>query len=89
MENLNGSLFRTKIFGIIGLRILTIRKIEPIMIKVNKIKILFAIKNFKGVKTMAHRQHTGSNDKKIFRNTAAKTKAINLAPKIMRGGIRL
>lgn len=38
---------------------------------------------------MAHRQHTSGNDKKIFRNTAAKTKAINLAPKIMRGGIRL
>lgn len=30
-----------------------------------------------------------SHDKKIFRNTAAKTKKINLAPKIMRGGIRL
>lgn len=38
---------------------------------------------------MAHRQHARKNDHKIFRNTASKTKAINLAPKIMRGGIRL
>lgn len=28
-------------------------------------------------------------DKRIFRNTAAKTKKINVAPKIMRGGICL
>lgn len=28
-------------------------------------------------------------DKKIFRRTAVKTKKINVAPKIMRGGIRL
>lgn len=28
-------------------------------------------------------------DKKIFRNTAAKTKKINVNPKPMRGGIRL
>lgn len=28
-------------------------------------------------------------DKKIFRRTAVKTKKINLAPRVMRGGIRL
>lgn len=28
-------------------------------------------------------------DKKVFRRTAVKTKKINLAPKVMRGGIRL
>lgn len=28
-------------------------------------------------------------DKKIFRNTAVKSKKININPKIMRGGIRL
>lgn len=28
-------------------------------------------------------------DKKVFRRTAVKTKKINVAPKIMRGGIRL
>ena len=28
------------------------------------------------------------SDKKFFRNTAAKTKAINLGEKVMRGGIR-
>lgn len=28
-------------------------------------------------------------DKKIFRRTAAKTKKININPKIFRGGIRL
>lgn len=36
-----------------------------------------------------HRQPAGKSDGKIFRNTASKTKAINLYPKIMRGGIRL
>ena len=30
-----------------------------------------------------------SRDKKIFRNTAKKTKAINVSPTIPRGGIRL
>lgn len=30
-----------------------------------------------------------SKDKKIFRRTASKTKKINIAPKVMRGGIRL
>ena len=28
-------------------------------------------------------------DHKIFRHTAAKTKLINVSPKVMRGGIRL
>lgn len=28
-------------------------------------------------------------DKKVFRRTAAKSKKINIAPKIFRGGIRL
>lgn len=28
-------------------------------------------------------------DKKVYRETAAKTKRINITPKIMRGGIRL
>lgn len=28
-------------------------------------------------------------DEKIFRRTAAKTKTINIAPKVMRGGTRL
>lgn len=28
-------------------------------------------------------------DKKIFRNTAKKTRAINLSPRVSRGGIRL
>ena len=30
-----------------------------------------------------------SVDKKIFRNTAKKTRAINLSPRVSRGGIRL
>lgn len=30
-----------------------------------------------------------SKDKKVFRNTAVKSKKINLAPRVMRGGIRL
>lgn len=29
-----------------------------------------------------------SKDRKVFKNTADKTKKVNLAPKIMRGGIR-
>lgn len=28
-------------------------------------------------------------DKRIFRNTAKKTRAINLSPRVSRGGIRL
>lgn len=28
-------------------------------------------------------------DKKVFKRTAAKTKQVNISPKIMRGGIRL
>lgn len=36
-----------------------------------------------------HRKGTSKGkDRTIFRNTASKTKAVNLAPKIMRGGIR-
>lgn len=30
-----------------------------------------------------------STDKKVFRNTANKTKKINVAPKMQRGGTRL
>lgn len=30
-----------------------------------------------------------AKDKKVFKRTAAKTKKINLAPKVMRGGTRL
>lgn len=30
-----------------------------------------------------------SKDRKVFRNTAVKSKKINLAPRVMRGGIRL
>ncbi len=28
-------------------------------------------------------------DKRVFKQTAAKTKRVNIAPKVMRGGIRL
>lgn len=39
---------------------------------------------------MAHRKKVyAGKDKKIFKTTAAKTKKININPKIMRGGIRL
>lgn len=40
---------------------------------------------------MAHRKKIANRnkDQRIFKRTAAKTKKINLAPKIMRGGIRL
>lgn len=30
-----------------------------------------------------------SKDRKVFANTAKKTKAVNVSPKIMRGGTRL
>lgn len=30
-----------------------------------------------------------AKDRKVFRRTAVKTKKINIAPKVMRGGIRL
>lgn len=36
-----------------------------------------------------HRKSASGADKKIFRNTASRVKKINVAPKIMRGGIRL
>ena len=32
---------------------------------------------------------TGNKDKKIFTQTAKKTKAVNVSPKNMRGGTRL
>lgn len=38
---------------------------------------------------MSYRSPVGSADDSIFRRTARKTKRINLAPKPMRGGIRL
>lgn len=39
---------------------------------------------------MAHRRPVRPRkDKKIFRNTAVKSKKINIDPKINRGGIRL
>jgi len=38
---------------------------------------------------MKRRIMKAKKDKKIFRRTAVKTKKINVAPKIMRGGIRL
>lgn len=33
--------------------------------------------------------NSARKDKKVFKETAAKTKRINIAPKVMRGGIRL
>ena len=39
---------------------------------------------------MKHRRKvSGKKDNKIFRNTAMKTKKINVAPKVSRGGIQL
>lgn len=38
---------------------------------------------------MSTRSITSSNDSTIFRRTAAKSKKINISPKVMRGGIRL
>lgn len=39
---------------------------------------------------MAYRESTNKKvDSRIFRNTASKTKLINISPKQMRGGIRL
>lgn len=35
------------------------------------------------------RSRVGRGDKKMFRRTAAKSKKINIDPKIFRGGIRL
>lgn len=44
----------------------------------------------KGEKNMAKRQTVKPRqDHAVFHNTAAKTKKINIAPKKMRGGIRL
>lgn len=43
----------------------------------------------KGGNTMAHRMTVKpKTDKKIFTNTAKKTKAVNIKPKNSRGGIR-
>lgn len=43
----------------------------------------------KGEDTMAHRMTVKpKTDKKIFTNTAKKTKAVNVKPKNSRGGIR-
>lgn len=38
---------------------------------------------------MSKRMRNRRADKKIFRHTAAKSKKINIDPKIYRGGIRL
>lgn len=38
---------------------------------------------------MKRRSMKPRKDKKIFRKTAVKSKKINLAPRVMRGGIRL
>lgn len=38
---------------------------------------------------MSSRAPANENDSKIFTRTAATTKRINVAPKVMRGGIRL
>lgn len=38
---------------------------------------------------MARRKVSKRKDKRIFSKTAKVTKAINIAPKLMRGGIRL
>lgn len=38
---------------------------------------------------MKRKKMRSKPDKKVFRRTAVKTKKINVAPKIMRGGIRL
>lgn len=35
------------------------------------------------------KKSSGKKDKKYFRKNAAKTKAVNIRPKVMRGGIRL
>lgn len=38
---------------------------------------------------MSRRKVSKRRDKMIFKKTAKRTKAINVAPKLMRGGIRL
>lgn len=39
---------------------------------------------------MSHRKPTSpGKDQSVFRNTAVKTKEINIKPKVSRGGIRL
>lgn len=48
-----------------------------------------SIKTLKGEKSMAIKNTSKKVDKKIFKRTAASTKKVNVAPKTMRGGIRL
>ena len=51
-------------------------------------KTMFHVEQ-KGENTMAHRMTVKpKTDKKIFTNTAKKTKAVNVKPKNSRGGIR-
>ena len=38
---------------------------------------------------MARKRVNKRRDRRIFKQTANKTKAINVSPKVMRGGIRL
>lgn len=38
---------------------------------------------------MARQKMKARKDSKVFRRTAVKSKKINLAPRVMRGGIRL
>lgn len=38
---------------------------------------------------MKRRRMKPRKDRKVFRRTAVKSKKINLAPRVMRGGIRL
>lgn len=40
-------------------------------------------------KHMSRTNTRPSNDKRVFRRTAASTKKINVKPKVMRGGTRL
>ena len=56
---------------------------EPSRIHENKRK------NNERRKPMAIKNTVKKVDKKIFKRTAASTKKVNVAPKVMRGGIRL
>ena len=58
----------------------------PLILK----KVIYHGNPKKGEKFMKYRKPTKpKTDKKIFHATASKTKKINVAPKTMRGGIRL
>lgn len=48
-----------------------------------------SIKLYKGGEQMALKNTRKRTDKRIFKKTAQTTKKMNLAPKVMRGGIRL